>query len=174
VSFSVKHFVVSAFSAHSAVHSSFPVNGHVHRVRAAKASAVSLFGGAIASTDDVSATKWSKPPELLNGSCGPFTSGWVNDAGVVMSDAVIGGETESLRGVPWPTDSVEAAARLQVKSPPAGLPNCPASDLKQLSHNTATARKQSAVTAIFFMKFSWETDSESRYLGVNPSRSYIL
>ena len=32
----------------------------------------------------------------------------------------------------------------------------------------------STVTAIFFMTFSWEAGSESRYREVNPSRSYIL
>jgi hypothetical protein len=91
-----------------------------------------------------------------------------------MSDAVIVGEIESLRGVPGPTDSAEAAAGFQLKSPPGWPTNCRASDRKQLSHKTASAKKQSTVTAIFFMTFSWEADSESRYREVNLSRSYIL
>ena len=60
-----------------------------------------------------------------------------------MSDAVIVGEIESLCGVPGPTDSVEAAASFKLKSPPGSPTNCRASDRKQLSHNTARARKQS-------------------------------
>ncbi len=165
---SVNHFLISASSADSAVNRSYSVTGLDHWGRAVKESAVSLLGGAIACAEEVSARRWSNLREFRSGVCGTLVLGMAKAA----SDAIIAEDAAYDLCALVPPNSAAMTRGLGSKAPSAFQINCPASDRKQPTHNTAQASMQRLVTLIFLMSFSRRSTLEPHF-EVDPGQSYI-